>query len=118
MLLQRLAMESYDVLYSWHLEHSDEASSFLSSPARECYFGLILELPVPAKARLEDVACLMVEQVVGVASWAAKVKVKVDGSGGEATLEDLARLGLRALMEEGMDPFLGQEVGGLQKIRL
>lgn len=97
-----LLREAYSLLFEWHLKNAD-LSSLKGEEAFE-YMDLITSLPLPTEAKLEDVACFLLHQVMGLAKWSYSERLKVPGREEEVCLGDVARLALRMLASEGIDP--------------
>ncbi len=98
-----LLREAYAILFEWHVNHAD-VSELEGEEAFE-YMDLVTSLPLPLEASIEDMACLFLHQVMGLAKWAYFEKLEVPGKEGVVNLGDVARLALRFMSANGLDPF-------------
>ncbi len=99
-----LVREAYSLLFEWHLEHAD--SIRVRNEETFKYMDLVTSLPLPTEAKLEDMVCFFLHQVMGLAKWTYFEKLEVPGRDGAVNLGDVARIALRFIASNGLDPFL------------
>jgi len=98
-----LLREAYAILFEWHVNRSD--ASELEGEEAFRYMDLVTSLPLPLEASIEDMACFFLHHVMGLAKWAYFEKLEVPGKAGAVNLGDVARLALRFMSANGLDPF-------------